>query len=106
GVASMFGAESLDPRASVTIYAITNPTNIKKVDVAVHEELEKLLKSGVTADELAKAKTGYLQTQQIARSHDAALAHTLGDTEYLKRTMEYYTDLEKKIQAVTAPQVL
>ena len=46
------------------ILAIYNPINVAKVVTGVDEELDRLLRDGVTPDELDKAKTGYLQQLQ------------------------------------------
>jgi zinc protease len=106
GVGSFISADSLDPRGSITMFAICNPDNIKKVTTAIREELDKLLKEGVTVEELERAKRGYLQQQQVARTNDGALASTLADTLFVGRTMRYYGDLEQKIAAVKPEQVL
>jgi zinc protease len=106
GVRSYISADSLDPRASLTISAICNPKNIEKVNTAISEELARLLADGVTAPELDKAKQGYLQQQQVARTSDSALVATLADCLYVDRTMAYYGDLEKKVAGLTPAQVL
>ncbi len=106
GLGSFFGAEPLDRRASITLFAIYNPTNVRKVEAAIDEEVELLLKKGVTADELAKAKQGYLQQQEVGRSHDGTLASILTETLFAGRTMQYYVELEKKIKAQTPEAVL
>ncbi len=106
GVGSFFGAEALDRRASITLFAIFNPANLAKVETAIDEELKRLLKNGVTADELTRAKKGYLQQQEVGRSSDSHLALILADTLYAGRTMQYFVDLEKKIKAQTTETVL
>ncbi|GIT30577.1 MAG: hypothetical protein Ct9H300mP1_26230 [Planctomycetaceae bacterium] len=47
-IASFFRATSVDQRGSLTIGAISNPQNTPKVVKAIREEIDKLLKSGVT----------------------------------------------------------
>ena len=86
-------------------YAISNPDNIPKVRKVIAEELEKLLKDGVTEAELAEAKTGYLQKQTVARSSDSGLARLLSQNLHIGRTMEYYEELETTIPKVTTEQV-
>jgi zinc protease len=105
GIRSYVAADSLDKRASLTINAICNPNNIGKVNSAIGEEIDKLLADGVTTEELARAKQGYLQQQQVSRTSDSTLASTLAELVYLDRTMAYYADLEKKIAEVTPEQV-
>ena len=87
------------------ITAICNPQNIGKVRKAAQEELERLLREGVTAEELEKAKQGYLQAQKVARANDGALAGMLSSLRYLGRTMAYEGEVESKIQALTPEQV-
>jgi zinc protease len=106
GVRSYLSADSIDPRASLTINAICNPKNIEKVNTAIGEELARLLADGVTPPELEKAKQGYLQQMQVARTSDSVLVATLADCLFADRTMAYYGDLEKKIAALTPQQVL
>ena len=59
----------------------------------------------MTSEELAKAKEGYLQARKVSRSSDVALAGILSDLRYLKRTMAFEADLEKKISTLTTNQV-
>lgn len=105
GVGSGFSAQSLDARATWQIQAITNPKNMPKVEQVIREELERLLKDGVTAEEVVRAKGGYLQQQQVGRANDNRLADLLGDTLYDGRTMGFYTDLESAIGAVDVEAV-
>jgi len=106
GVGSFISADSLDARASLTINAICNPANIQKVNDVIAEELALLLSKGVTEAELGRAKQGYLQQQQVSRTSDGTLASILGESLFVDRTMAYYSDLEKKINALTPEQVL
>ncbi|MGD9722332.1 MAG: M16 family metallopeptidase [Pirellulales bacterium] len=105
GVRSYMAAESLDDRASLTINAICNPANIDKVNVAVAEELAKLLADGITQEELTRAQQGYLQQQQVARTDDGALAGVLADLLFTDRTMQYYAQLESQIAALKPAEV-
>ena len=105
GVGSGFSALSLDKRASWQIQAITNPLNIGKVETAIREEVEKLLKDGVTAEEVTRAKSGYLQQQQVVRASDERLAGLLADTLYESRTMAYFLELEKAVQGLDVAQI-
>ena len=71
----------------------------------IQEELGKLLKQGVTDQELAAAKKGYLQRREVARTNDAQLAGILDSTIVAKRTMAFTSQLEQKIGSVTKQQV-
>jgi len=105
GVQSGLTASSIDKRTAFSIFAICNPANIEKVKLAIDEEVARLLKSGVTKDELELAKKGYLQAQEVARTEDSSLAKILADNLRAGRTMQYYADLEKKIRAATPKDV-
>ncbi|MDB5387516.1 MAG: peptidase domain protein, partial [Planctomycetaceae bacterium] len=105
GVRSGFTADAFDPRASLTVMAICNPDNIGKVELAVREEIELLVNKGLKPDELAKAKQGYLQGQQVNRTEDSRLVQQLNMSLYTGRTMAFQRDLEARIGALTVEEV-
>src|SRR5262249_45687217 len=78
---------------------------LPRLQVCALEELDRLLRDGVTADELNKAREGYLQSLKVGRSSDAALAGALGSLRHLNRSMLWEADLEKKIAALTPEQI-
>src|ERR1039458_1665284 len=104
-VSSSLSVSAFDKRAGLTIGAICNPQNIGKVEKAAREELERLLRDGVTPEELEKAKQGHLQAQKVSRANDAALAGLLSNLRHTGRTMTYEAELEKKIEALTPEQI-
>ncbi len=101
GVGSVYRANALDERASLSLYAITNPGNIDKVIAAIQEELDRLLKDGVTVAELEAARQGYLQSQEVGRTEDPGLARVLEETLYTGRTMEFYAEQEAAMTKLT-----
>jgi zinc protease len=105
GVTSGVNVSSEDRRAGFTISAIVNPQNISRLQQCALEELDSLLHDGVTADELDRAREGYLQARKVGRGNDAALAGTLGSLRHLDRTMAWESDLEKQISSLTPEQV-
>jgi zinc protease len=105
GISSRYGASSFDKRATFTIGAICNPQNMDRLEACVQEELERFLRDGVTDAELQRAKEGYLQQLRLSRTNDRSLAVLLANTAEQGRTMAYYADLEKKIEALTPGQV-
>jgi len=104
-VSSSLSVSSFDQRAGLTLGAICNPRNIGRVEKAALEELERLLRDGVTPEELDKAKQGHLQAQKVSRANDAALASLLSNLRHTGRTMTYEAALEKKIEALTPEQI-
>jgi zinc protease len=105
GVSSGFTASPWDERATLTITAICNPKNMSRVETCVQEELERLLSGGVTADELAEAKKGYLQAREVGRTSDQALAGMLSSLRQLNRTMMFEAETDQKIEALTPETV-
>jgi len=105
GVGSGFRAGSTENRALFYVYAISNPDNVPKVKVAIQEELTKLIKDGVTEEELTAAKKGFLQRQEVSRTEDSSLASTLSGNLNADRTMSYYADLENRIQSLTTEDI-
>jgi zinc protease len=105
GVASQFSADARDPSARFFMFAICNPTNMEKVDKVIAEELDKLLKDGVTETELAEAKKSYLARQQTSRGNDSSLASLLADGLFNNRTFDYYAEQEKRVSELTVDEV-
>ncbi|MFO0952869.1 MAG: pitrilysin family protein [Isosphaeraceae bacterium] len=105
GASSALTASPLDRRAGLMMQAICNPTNLKRVVRGADEELARLLRDGVTAQELETAKQGYSRQQQVRRSSDAALTGQLASNLYLGRTLRHDADLEKAIQSLTPEAV-
>ncbi len=106
GVSSSFSASSWDERATLTMTAISNPTNSLRVVKAAQEELDRLLRDGLSTEELANARNGYLEALKMNRANDIALSGLLSNLRHLGRTMAYEAEFEKKIAALTPDQVL
>src|SRR5581483_4222271 len=100
-VGSDVNADPLDAVGSFYVYAICAPQNIGKVETDVHEEIERALKSGFTAKEIADAKSGLLQSRIVARSTDRDLAHELAAHLYLGRDFMWDAKFEQSIGAAT-----
>lgn len=104
-VSSSFSASAFEPRASFSISAIYNPENRQRVTAVIDEELNLLLKDGVAADELFRAKAGYLQQRRVARSNDAAVVGLLTSAMHEGREIDYFIELESRIESLTVEQV-
>jgi len=102
---SFFNQSSIDERSALGIYAICAPQNLSKVEAGVKEVLQKVVDSGFTAEEIASAKSGYLQQRKISRSKDNELAPILGSNAYLVRDMQWSEAFEEKINALTADDI-
>ena len=74
GISSNLTATSNEKNGPFQVIAIAAPQNVAKVEAAVKEELDKAVKDGFTAEEVAAAKSGWLQSRNVGRSTDGALA--------------------------------
>jgi zinc protease len=106
GISSGLTAATKEKNGSFRIQAIAAPQNIDKVEAATKEELEKAIKDGFTAEEVTAAKAGWLQSQNVNRSGDGALAAMLSVRDFDDVTMTWDADLEKKVSALTPQPIL
>lgn len=106
GVRSTLDASAKDLRTSLSVSAICNPANIEKVRKAIAEEIDRLLAKGISEHELATAKTGYLQQEQLMRTSDAGLVQVLCENLTVDRSMKYYADFEKRMSELSADGVI
>jgi zinc protease len=105
GVGSGMNVSALDQYGRFTATAIYAPQNAEKLEAAFKEEIERMLKDGFTAEEVAAAKTGYLQSRQVSRAQDNELAGRLNTYLFLDRTLKWDADVEAKIKALTPEQI-
>jgi zinc protease len=106
GVGTGLQVPAVDDRALFYVYAICNPDNMPKVEQAIREEFDLLLKEGVTAAELDAAKQGFLQSEQVGRTEDNQLAAIISESLDAGRTLKYQADLEASVLKVTPEDVL
>ncbi|MFN8890433.1 MAG: M16 family metallopeptidase, partial [Cyclobacteriaceae bacterium] len=105
GVGSQFSTGSLDPVGSFFAYAIYAPENVEKLETAYKEEIEKVVTTGFTEEELTAAKSGWSQSRSVSRSQDGGLAGTLNNYLFIKRDLKWDEEFEKKVMALTVDQV-
>ena len=105
GVGSQLSVSSREPAGVWLAYAISAPENTAKVEAALREEIALALKTGFTEAELAEAKKGWRQGEEVARTDDAVLAGRLAGYLTLERSMAFDRALEAKIAALSAAQV-
>ncbi|MBD2753882.1 M16 family metallopeptidase [Spirosoma validum] len=107
GVGSYVYADDNDKVANFGSYAIYNPENGEKFDNAFKEEILRMAKDGVTADEVKAAKSAMLQERQLDRSQDGSLANKWAQylTKKEGRSFTYDADYDKKLEALTPDQI-
>jgi zinc protease len=80
------------------------PQNRDRVIALVKEELDRMGKDGITADELARAKHDVLEHWKQSRASDGALAGTLNFLAEIGKTWPYEAAQEERLNAVTVEQ--
>jgi zinc protease len=105
GVGSFFNASSLDESATLGGYAIYAPENRDAVEKAFREEIEKVLKEGFTEEEVALAKKGWLESQNLGRAQDRSLVGKFDSNLFLNRTMMWDAAMEEKVSKLTPEQI-
>lgn len=105
GVGAFLSAQQLDSVGSFTAQAIYNPENVLRLEAAFRDELQKMLRDGFTAEEVEKAKQGWLQQQLQSRSQDSYLANLFSSQALTGRTMAYNEQFESWVAALTPDEV-
>ena len=105
GIRADDSREGKDDAGSFSIQAIAAPQNMAKVEAAVREELTRLVKDGITEEELRDAVSGILTERQQGRAEDGSVAGMLADQLYFGRDMQFTAELDAKYQALTLDQV-
>jgi zinc protease len=105
GVGSQLAADELDKSGSFSVFAIYAPQNLAKLEQAFREEFARALKDGFTAEEIAQAKSGWIQGRNVERSQDSGLAAKLQHYQFIGRTFAWDAEFEQKVQALTGEQI-
>ncbi len=105
GAGSFLQLNPYDANSTLGMYAIYAPQNLAKLKTGVEQELARLIKDGITEQELQDAKSGILQTQLINRTQDGTLATTLASQLYQGRSMQFVANSEARLQAATLADV-
>jgi zinc protease len=102
---SSFNSSAFDQNAAFRIASIFAPQNREQVRAAIREELERAVREGFSAEEVATGKQGLLEVRRMARTQDRALAGRLAHYLYAKRTFAWDIEFEARIAALTPAQV-
>src|SRR5690606_27400143 len=105
GVGSTFNASATDTTAQWVSFAIYAPENRDKLEAAFREELERAARDGFTAEEISKAKEGWIESRKLARSNDGPIAGRLVSNLYLGRTFAHDSELEAAVLALTGEEL-
>jgi zinc protease len=101
---SAFSLEGLDP-GYFAVYVGTSPENVDQVLARVREELARLSRDGIGADELARAQRYLTGTHAIGLQRKSALAAALVFHEAYGQGWRTYRQYTEQIGRVTVAQV-
>jgi zinc protease len=105
GVNSRFSAPAAGDTASFGGSAISNPKNTPKVEASFVDELSKTLSGGFSAEEVAAAKKALHDQRVVGRSQDGALLGLIAGREEYDRTLDWDTQMDRKLDALAADEV-
>ena len=103
---AQISAGVLDRSGAFLAGAIFAPENAARLERVMREEIQRALSGGFSDEEVASAKTGYLQSVRVARSSDARLTSALASNQFLGRTYAYQQKLDEQIAATTPEQIV
>ena len=75
GAGSSVNIPAFGNAASWTMQAILAPQNLRKAEVALYEEIDRVIKEGFTQLELDEAKKGFIEYRAVNRSQDNLIAY-------------------------------
>ncbi|HEY2974609.1 MAG TPA: insulinase family protein [Pyrinomonadaceae bacterium] len=105
GISSTLTALPIDKAGSFGAMAISAPQNESKVEKAFREEVSRAVSDGFTAEEVAAAKSGYIQSRQLALSDDSAVARFLADGLYVGRDLYWEDKLASRLRSLTPEEI-
>lgn len=105
GVGSRVRLPQFGNRASWNMSAIVAPQNILKAEECAREEIARMVKDGITEQELTEAKKGILESRAVSRAQDDYLAHSWVVFMDAGKTFADSKKLEDAIAALTLDEV-
>jgi zinc protease len=105
GAGSRLRASSFEDTGSLEMLAIYAPQNLDKLKAAVAEEIARLVKDGLSAEELDDARKALLEETRIGLAQDPALAARLTGQLHTGRTMAFTAAQIERAQKLTLEEV-
>ncbi len=105
GATSQFSAPAEGNAARFEGRATSNPKNTPKVEASFQDELRKTLAEGFTAKEVDDAKKAIRDQRTVGRSQDQQLLRLISTREEFGRTLDWDTQMDAKLAALTVDQV-
>ena len=96
---------TLDAAGEFGVSAIYAPQNRVRIESEIKDVLQRALREGFSAAEVAEAKKGYLALRKLGRTRDGALAARLASNLYLGRSFAWEADFDARTEALTPRDV-
>jgi len=100
-VFSLLYADPFDQNGLLVMGALCDPHAVDKAMLAMMDELDTLVKSGVSEKELAEAKRSYELDFKNHLASDEYVAGMLAGELFANRTGDYYQKLNERVEALT-----
>lgn len=100
------GTWSPSTRGFFAITGAVNPENYERALVGIKGEIEKLLKDGVSEEELLKAKTNFLSDEAYSLETVGGLARKYGSNFDLTKNIYFHEEFFKNLAKVTCQDVI
>ncbi len=102
---SAFSMEGIDP-GYFAVYVASTPAHLDEAVAAIRDELKRVVESGVTDDELERAKRYLIGTSAIALQRKGSIATSMAFHEAYGQGWDYLRKYPALMQGVTAADVL
>jgi zinc protease len=99
-------APPLDRSGSLFLGAMCAPQNADKAQAALLDEVARLLRDGVSEQELAAAKQSFAATWQTELADDEYVVTELNQGLFLQRTFAFWQGVNDKLQGTSAADLL
>ncbi len=86
-------------------HAMYAPQNIEALERAFREEIERIVADGFTPEEVAEAKSGWLQGREMSRAQERSLVWTLTGREREGRDLLWDAAFEEKVSLLTPEEI-
>ena len=104
GAGSSLSVSAHEPHATWSAGAIYAPQNVKRLEAAFQDEVNRMVTAGFTEQEFKDGKNGLLQARRLQLAQDRDLAGILAGQLETGRTMEYVASIDRAIEATTLEQ--
>lgn len=91
---SSLNLSRIEPRTVFSGWAIGGPENLDNIERGFKEELQRVLDSGFTVQEVENGISGILQSNKVQRADDEKLAQMLQQMMFYNETLEQYQAFE------------